>query len=373
MIKKVIEYYEAYEEVLKIENFHMELGKEDAGVLCGLIREYKPRNIVEVGVAAGGSTCLIMKTLEKLGEEGRNTKLYSFDLNKNFYKDKKQETGYIWNNIKYQYSNSENQKYYLGTFAVDRIKEIQEIAPIDFIFLDTVHFLPGEVLDFLLFLPYLSQNAIVILHDTNIHNRILLHREAYSNRVLLSCVTANKFYMNGYNFLNIGAFQVCEDTKKYIADVFSVLLLPWSYHVDENVIKKYEIEYKKFYDEQVLNIWKDAVNIALRIQKQKEVLDNVFQKEEEVYIYGYGYIGKNMYNYLKKKRYNVTGIVLSDGICKEDFDCEKEIYYISEIEKKKITLSWWLLRHKKLKTYSVKEILDISLLMENYGKVLFKN
>ena len=43
---------------------------------------------------------------------------------------------------------------------------IDEIgSDIDFLILDTLHIVPGEILDFLVCLPYLTKDAIVVLHD----------------------------------------------------------------------------------------------------------------------------------------------------------------------------------------------------------------
>ena len=334
------EYYDAYEEVTKIDDFYMEMSREDAGVLCGLIREFAPKKIMEIGVAAGGSTCLIMKTLEKLGGEYNDAMLYSLDASERFYRNEELETGYLWNRIKNNYENAKNHQFLLGKLAVDRMEEIAEIGGIDFLFLDTVHALPGELLDFLLLLPYLSKNAIVVLHDTILHNRSKnrngKERTGMANRVLLSSVTANKFYRKGRKFLNIGAFQICEDTKKYIKDVFGALLLPWCCCINNDVLKKYDSEYRKNYAQPVIDIWEDVIEEAAYVQRGKEFLeelDKIFKSESEVYIYGCGYLGNKIYNYIKEKAYRISGLVVSDGICKEDFKFEEEIYYFSEIEK----------------------------------------
>ena len=101
MYKKMPEYYEPYEEVSNFSNFYMELSKYDAGVICGLLRKYRPKKILEIGVSAGGSTCLILKCLELLGLT--ESAVYSIDLNEQFYRDKEKETGWLL---------KENSKYF---------------------------------------------------------------------------------------------------------------------------------------------------------------------------------------------------------------------------------------------------------------------
>ncbi len=53
--------------------------------LNGIIRKAKPKTIVEMGLSAGGSTCVILNAIRDM----ENTKLYSFDYNSIWYKEKK--------------------------------------------------------------------------------------------------------------------------------------------------------------------------------------------------------------------------------------------------------------------------------------------
>ena len=84
MYEEMPEYYEPWAVVKEIPGFYAELSEKEAGVLCGLIKEKRPKKIVEVGCAAGGSTSLILKSLEILGLS--DTIFYSIDLNEMFYR-----------------------------------------------------------------------------------------------------------------------------------------------------------------------------------------------------------------------------------------------------------------------------------------------
>ena len=50
-----------------------------------------------------------------------------------------------------------------GNIATEFIEKIGK--NIDMVFIDTAHYEPGEILDFLIILPFLKEKAIVILHD----------------------------------------------------------------------------------------------------------------------------------------------------------------------------------------------------------------
>lgn len=338
MYKIMPEYSEIWDEVYKIPEYCVEMSRTDGGVLCGIIREMSPRKIVEVGVASGGSTCLILKCLENLGL--KETKLYSIDLNEKLWFDNKKETGWLLKKNSDQFSNYSNLELKVGKYAVDIIKDIGD--NIDLLFLDTAHCIPGEILDFLLLFPHLSSNAIVVLHDTNLHNISACGKEQICTRVLINTVTAEKYYVPQKNYLNIGAFKIIKDTEKYIEDVFASLLLPWAYKIDKEILDNYKEEYRKYYSDVVIKIWDNAIECAedrFRMESEeiylKEVkrLENVFASDKKVYVYGCGYRGKRLLNYLKLNKYKITGIIVSDGESKEDNnELGEKIFEYSDIK-----------------------------------------
>ena len=116
-------------------------------------------------------------------------------------------------------------------------KIFAERGEIDLCFLDTAHQLPGEILDFLLLLPYMQKSGLIILHDASEDHHYygdnsLRHGRMYpltciSNPVLFAVVRADKFKPVEFNrdifpTANIGALRLNDDTWKYIDDVFWV-------------------------------------------------------------------------------------------------------------------------------------------------------
>lgn len=253
-IKKISQYYEAYDLLLTYPDFYIEMSRAEGGMLCGLIQEYRPHNIYEIGVAAGGSTCLLLKCLELLGLE--ETTLCSIDVEEKFYRNIKKKTGYLLSDNKDKFYNYGKQKFLLGKYAVECTEEIT--GEIDFLFLDTTHRIPGEILDFLLLLPYMADGAVVVLHDTNLHNLEIDH-SGFATRVLYNTVAADKFYVDKPELFNIGGFQITDETKKQIRDVFGALLLPWQYEVDEKILQFYRAEYQKHYSGELIWLFDSAV------------------------------------------------------------------------------------------------------------------
>lgn len=72
--------------------------------------------------------------------------MVSIDLNKECYRKKGKLSGYQLEEVKEYLSNYQNHTFLLGTILPNVIEDIGN--EIDFVVLDTVHQLPGELLDF---------------------------------------------------------------------------------------------------------------------------------------------------------------------------------------------------------------------------------
>jgi predicted O-methyltransferase YrrM len=119
--------------------------------LNGIVRKFRPHKIVEIGVNRGGSSIIILNAIDDINQ----AKLYSIDLNS------QKEVGECVN--KYFPKFMKNWILFKGDLATAFLEKIGN--DIDMVFIDTVHYQPGEILDFLMVLPFLKEEAIVIFHD----------------------------------------------------------------------------------------------------------------------------------------------------------------------------------------------------------------
>ena len=85
--------------------------ESDHAFLCGMIKQAKPKKIVEIGVAEGGTTAVIMNCLTLLDMD---SKVYSVDLNEKLYYDKNRETGYIWKDLSKYIRGKNTHQFKLG-------------------------------------------------------------------------------------------------------------------------------------------------------------------------------------------------------------------------------------------------------------------
>ena len=215
--------------------------------LNGIIRLTKPKKILEVGVAAGGSSSIILNAIKDMD----NSILYSVDYNEKFYRDKSKDSGFI---IKERFPHLlKNHKLYTGGVAAKFMDEIGE--DIDLCLLDTMHSNPGEFLDFLMILPYLKKNAIIIIHDIFTAN---------TNLILFSAIRGDKILFKDKNqiFKNygIGAVVLDDNIMDFIFDYFFLLKLNWNYMPTEEDIEYIIKLFKKYYDNEMVEFFTKIVN-----------------------------------------------------------------------------------------------------------------
>ena len=200
------------------------LGQKEAYFINGLIRKNKIKHCLEIGVANGGSAILILNALK----DRENSILVSLDLNNELFNDPNKTTGYRVK--KYFPELAKNWKLYTGEQPHKFLVELN--MKFDFLFLDSTHVSPGEIINFIESLPFLNENAIVVIHDLLWHfskNSIMkfypscisLIPALYGDKVLL-------YDING-EISNIGAVFLYSNQEKHFIDYFLLLLNFWEY------------------------------------------------------------------------------------------------------------------------------------------------
>ena len=287
--KRVEPYYGAVDSFANSERkeIHAEMTREQSGFLCGLLKKYRPRKILEVGVAAGGTTAIILNCLDQLEIDAE---MYSVDLNKNLYYMNDKETGYVAQKYLSSLNSQIKHTFLLGKYLPEYLDVIGD--EIDFVIIDTVHYIPGEIIDFLAVLPFLSRNAIVVLHDVVLsHCNSMDDPWCCATQVLFAAVTADKYLNNIQEYPNIAAFCVTDDTYKRIADVFSSLTLPWKYPLGDGEIKLYRNWYEKYYSSELCKVFEQAVALnAVTLYKPDIALKEYVQSLKDSLLSGYAHI-----------------------------------------------------------------------------------
>lgn len=237
-----------------------EMIDSEHGFLCGLIRDRRPKSIVEVGVAEGGTTAIILNCIQELSLD---CTLISIDLSKQLYYDNTKETGWVLKRLarmKPEAFDPSKQKFVLGNVLPVWLDSIPKKS-IDFLILDTMHVMPGETLDFIAAFPYLSEDAVVVLHDVR-YSYVSGDPRGIATTVLFQSVVADKFLNNQAKYPNIAAFQLNTDTSKYMCNVFTALITTWSYLPEEKHLREYEKVFAANYPAEYLCIYRQALKEA---------------------------------------------------------------------------------------------------------------
>jgi len=223
----------------------------------GIIRKYRPKKCLEIGVARGGSSILILNAIKDI----ENSFLVSLDLNRKCYIEPQFNTGYRVN--QYFPELTKNWHLYTGDMPHKFLQKLD--ITFDFVFLDTAHITPGEFLNLIEILPFLKENAIIILHDITWH----FLREFNTNKIhftatqmyLMACLHGDKLLIkNNEGIENIGAVYLYKNQQKYYLDYFILLLSYWEYMPSEEQIKELRVFIKKYYNNQMyLAIFEQAL------------------------------------------------------------------------------------------------------------------
>ena len=204
-----------------------EMTFKERAFINGIIRKTKPKNIVEIGVSAGGSSCVILNAIKDLDD----SKLFSFDYSTKWYKKTKdnitRDSGFLVDTL----MPNQKQKWKIFTGGVSS-KYFSELPTegIDICFIDSFHWNPGEHINILEILPHLKDNAIVIYHDTVFHT-FVKDPYATTNCVALNSLPGKRITLNSEKtagVANIGAV-IINKQQPLEDNLFTNLTLPWSH------------------------------------------------------------------------------------------------------------------------------------------------
>lgn len=228
------------------------MSEEERKFFNGVLHKLQPKKIVEIGVAAGGSSAVILNAIKDID----GSQLYSIDLvNNQAYADNK-PTGFL---VDEEFPNLKSKwKLYTGGMAFDFIEDIGD--GIDFVLLDAAHNNPGEILDFLVVYPFLKENAAIVIHDTQLHTFNSGYAETCC--VLFSALVGEKYYplseQKSCGISNIGCVILDKAMKDNLLNIFLLITLRWNYLLDLNMNSRLLKFLNKYYDSSLVNIYEKS-------------------------------------------------------------------------------------------------------------------
>ena len=255
---------------------------KEAEFINGIIRKNKLKNCLEIGVANGGSSILILNSIKDI----ENSFLVSLDLNKEVFKAPDKLTGYRVN--QYFPELTKNWKLYTGDqphkFLVDLNMKF------DFLFLDSAHVSPGEIINFIEALPFLNENAIVVIHDLFWHFLKVKSTKFYPSCIsLIPTLYGDKVFLHSDDgdMSNIGAVFLHPNQEEHYIDYFLLLMNFWEYIPTDKQINDLRKFIQKYYkDKKYITIFDRAVRENKNANKKFKKTIN--EMEERHYLVSLG-------------------------------------------------------------------------------------
>lgn len=239
---------------------YSEMSFNEKYFLNGIVRFLKPRKILEVGVSSGGGTAIMLNAIH----DRKEARLISVDYMEQAYKYPNRKSGFII---------EEKFPEFMGSWSIYRGGDVSAFiekigADIDLAVIDTMHLHPWETLNFLCILPFLSKSAWVVLHDIAMH---------YSDRRSLACKYLFDLVVSERKetpppdsvplFANIGAFQVEENTHKYVENLFGGLSLPWACEIKGEDLESVSRILSSYYPEELCDVFKKSIAFQDKMRK----------------------------------------------------------------------------------------------------------
>lgn len=201
----------------------------DVSFLSGLVSFARPRQSVEIGVASGWSSAVLLHTLAQTHGTDSH-RLHAIDLFPDFYLKPEYKTGQAVSEAVPQYLP--NYSLHTGRIALDAMADVGRV---EFAFIDAHHYHPWAALDFLAVLPFMEKGRWVAFHDINL---CTFERHKHTNR--------GPFYMfhlwqdtklqSTQNPSMIGAVMLDRQPEQYLRDLLEILHTPWELTLsDEDV------------------------------------------------------------------------------------------------------------------------------------------
>lgn len=232
-----------------------DMSTTDHEFILYLLNKYKPKRILEVGVASGATSCLLLRNTPI------STSIVGIDLDTHWYKDRSKPIGW---QIKALCSDNEVNRYRLFTDK-DPIEVMPELnKTFDFCVLDTTHVMPGECLTFFALYKYLEHNSILVLHDISLNYykyfdpKSITTKAAFATKLLFTVLGSKTKMLPQVNNPNIGALVIDSQTRRTIHNAFFALGITWFVY-PESIISKYREYIKDNYDEFCLSVFDQCI------------------------------------------------------------------------------------------------------------------
>lgn len=206
-----------------------QISPNDATFLSGLVQTLQPRKVVEIGVASGWSSSILLRSLES---RSLSYSVVGVDLCPDYYLDKTMRTGSV---VEIMTPNLVgNYQLLTGNLAFEVMAEVGQA---DFAFIDAHHMHPWATFDLIAVTPFMKKGAWVALHDINLC-RLERHKHMNRGPFYLYYLWPDTKLNSTQEPSMIGAIKFNKDPKEYLSAIFEILCTPWEVPIERATVER---------------------------------------------------------------------------------------------------------------------------------------
>ncbi len=196
----------------------------DAGFLNDMIATHAPTTMVEIGVASGVSSAVLLYALDRLPDIPGGRRLYSCDIHPTCYFDETHATGEA---VASMYPQPRTEWILDTNTDTRRLSQTMAPASVDLTFIDANHYHPWPLLDLLHMTVLLRPGAWAILHDTNLPI-VAPDCSVWGAKWLFDAWPFEKIVGTG-EARNIGAVKLPDDLARLVPFAAELVQHPWEF------------------------------------------------------------------------------------------------------------------------------------------------
>ena len=234
----------------------------------GLIRNFKPKKLLEIGVSTGGGSVNLLNAIS----DDKLATLTSVDRSIKYYRNNEINIGSDVATL-FPKLPCAKWKLLIGVDISEVIEDFEEFF--DFAIIDTAHMHPVESLNFLCVLPFLRDGAVVVFHDISLFYFSECKHTQLATRILISALSGEKVFPAQKSALyisetepvhNICAIIITKELRRYIYNLFIALSIPWELYPVDDIANIRKFLYK-YYCKENLVLFDEAegANLAYKI------------------------------------------------------------------------------------------------------------
>jgi predicted O-methyltransferase YrrM len=206
------------------------ISQQDSAFLAGLVMETRPRKLVEIGVASGWGSCVLLEALREIGMQ--SSELYGVDISDRFFYDATFATGQCVADVM-----PERQSQYRLLTGLTFGECASTIGGnVDFGFIDAHHMHPWAVLDLLALLPIAAPTTWVAMHDLNLSRKEDQEHRNRGPKYLFEAWDGDKVHSTEEPTM-AGAIRLSGDPSAHLPLLLDVFYTPWELPVDDRALE----------------------------------------------------------------------------------------------------------------------------------------